>query len=164
MSPLLPCLLVALLMACTSTGPPADPPSHMESEIARWFSLLAESPPGLAGEVRQLAQSPLEFVLAEGENAAPADLRAWVVALRSPHPRVEYELYQMNATQVDERLHRVRFEVERRAVDAEGLPHLARSRQSWLIDDRVGSAPAVIRAESMPLLSFPGTGPQIVCY
>jgi len=164
MSPLLPCLLVALLMACVAPGPSADPPSHMESEITRWFSALAEHPPGLPGVARPLAQSPLEFALTEGENAVPADLRAWLVDLRSPHPRVEYELDRMSATRVGDQLHRVRFEVTRRAVDAEGLPHVARSRQTWLIRDRAGLPPTVLRAENVRLLSFPGTGSQIVCY
>jgi hypothetical protein len=138
----------------------------MESQIERWFSVLAESPPDLAGEARPRGQSALEFALVEeeGEDAAPADLRAWLLDLRSPHPRVQFELHHMSATRVGDRLHRFRFEVERKAVDAEGLPHVARSQQTWLIHERVASPPAVLRAESVPLLSFPGTGPQIVCY
>jgi len=163
-SSLLICSLGALLFACASAAPPEDPSRPMESQIEHWFAQLAESPPDLGEDDRRFTGSPLEFDLAEGGDPGPGDLKAWLIALRSPHPHVEYKLHDMSAVQVGDRLHRIRFEVERRAIGEEGLPHVARSRQNWLIHDSVGSSHVVLRVESVALLAFPGTGPQIVCY
>jgi hypothetical protein len=47
--------------------------------------------------------------------------------------------------------------------------HIASLIRAWfsslgIVAEPPGAAPAVLRVEHEPLLSFPGTGPQIVCY
>ncbi|MBW1884306.1 MAG: hypothetical protein JRJ58_12300 [Deltaproteobacteria bacterium] len=49
-------------------------------------------------------------------------------------------------------------------MDDEGLPHIARREHVWLVRNVPGAAPVVLRIDERPLLAFPGTGPQIVCY
>jgi hypothetical protein len=158
--------LGVLLLACASSGPPVPPSAQLEWKIEQWFAQLAMSPPDLGREDRLFEGSSLEleFELAEGGDPGPGDLRAWLLDLRSPHHHVEFQLHDSSVSKVGDRLHRIRFEVERRAVGEDGMPHVARSLQTWLIHEGIGSSDTVVRVESVPLLAFPGTGPQIVCF
>lgn len=158
------CFLGVLLFACVSASPPKDATLRMEWQIERWFSALAESPRDHAAEGRQLSNSHIQFELADASVESREELTSWLVALRSPYSRVDYELHGMRAERVDDHSYRVRFEVGRNAIGEDGLPHVARSRQTWLIQERVDSKYVVVHVESAPLLAFPGTGPQIVCY
>ena len=158
------CSLLALLLACVSSAPLESRSSQLEWKVEQWFAQLAALPPELGTEDRLLDGTSLAFDLAEGGDPAPGGLRAWLLALRSPHRHVEFQLHEMSLLEVDPQTRRLRFELERRAVGEDGLPHVARSLQTWLIHERTGSADVVFRVESVPLLAFPGTGPQIVCY
>ena len=92
------------------------------------------------------------------------DFSDWLLALRSPHPVVEYRLDKLRIDSYEDDLVRVRFEFERHAIDAAGLPHLTRREQTWLVRNPSGEVPVVLRIDEQRLLAFPGTGPQIVCY
>jgi hypothetical protein len=138
--------------------------ARFTSLIRQWFgSLQAQPSEGWAVETF-LAESPLVFSLMEAGDPGPDDLSDWLLALRSPHPEVEYRLDKLRLDSPEEDLVRVRFEFERHAVDAAGLPHLARREQTWLLRNLPGELPVVLRIEEQRLLAFPGTGPQIVCY
>jgi hypothetical protein len=132
--------------------------------IRNWYSLLESQAPESAAIEHFLADSPFEFSLTAGEDPGPGEALAWVSELRSGHPQVEYRLQPIRTESGGEGLVRARFEFERRAMDAEGLLHVARRAHTWLIRDVAGASPAVVRIDEERLLSFPGTGPQIVCY
>jgi hypothetical protein len=137
---------------------------RVTSLISQWFgSLQAQPSEGWAAETF-LAGSPLVFSLTEAGDPGPDDFADWLFALRSPHPEVEYRLDKLRLDSLEGDLVRVRFEFERHAMDAAGLPHLARREQTWLVRDLPGEVPVVLRIEEQRLLAFPGTGPQIVCY
>jgi hypothetical protein len=137
---------------------------RVTSLISQWFgSLQAQPSEGWAAETF-LAGSPLVFSLTEAGDPGPDDFADWLFALRSPHPEVEYRLDKLRLDSLEDDLVRVRFEFERHAMDAAGLPHLTRREQTWLVRDLPGEVPVVPRIEEQRLLAFPGTGPQIVCY
>jgi hypothetical protein len=148
------------------SGPPApEGPEHPVASLIRaWFSSLEGQSPESVATNRTLVESPLRFQLGAGGVPDANGLRAWVFDLRSPYPQVEYRIGAIRIDDVGGDSHRVRFEVDRRAVDADGVPHVARSAHSWVVARSPGAAPAVVRIDHEPLLSFPGTGPQVVCY
>jgi hypothetical protein len=61
-------------------------------------------------------------------------------------------------------VHRARFEFDRRAIDTSGAPHIARREHTWLVRRTKNDPPVILQIDERPLLAFPGTGPQIVCY
>jgi hypothetical protein len=137
---------------------------RVSERIAKWFGWLAAQPSEGWRVESLMVESPLEFSLTQAGDLGPDEFGGWLVGLRSLHPKVEFRLGRLRFDPVDDDLLRVRFELDRHAVDAAGLPHLARSEQTWLIRELPGEAPVVLRIEEQRLLAFPGTGPQIVCY
>ena len=168
-------LAVATALACClGIGPPAianqeisDPAAsneHLESAIRSWFSLIEESAPGTGSFDRAPSELPLRFALNEVESLALTEYREFVSRLRSPFPIVEFEINKLRSNPLEENSTRVRFEIERKAVDKDGFPHVMRSAQTWIIRDKTETSPVVVRIEEDLLIPFPGTGPQIICY
>lgn len=151
--------------AAIATSPiGADEEARVASLVAEWFAWL-ESQPSEGWVIDTfMAESPLAFLLTEAGDPGPDDFAGWLFALRSQHPEVEYRLDEVHLDSLGENLVRVRFEFDRHAVDAAGLPHVARREQTWLVRNLPGEAPVVLRIEEQRLLAFPGTGPQVVCY
>jgi hypothetical protein len=166
-SPLAAAIACVILFGgdATATSPAAaGEEARVTSLITQWFeSLEAQSSEGWAVE-SFLAESPLAFSLMEAGDPGPDEFADWLFALRSPHPEVEFRLDKLRLDSLEGDLLRVRFEFDRHATDAAGLPHLARREQTWLVRDLPGEAPVVLRIEEQRMLAFPGTGPQIVCY
>jgi hypothetical protein len=142
--------------------------ARITADLERWFTALARSEPGhdLPGKHAEISGSDgqLDFSLESGSEVRPEALSAWADVLRSPHPRVEYRLAGLSIVEDDPEVYRVRFALERRAVDASGLDHIARSDETWRIRVAPSRAPVVFEIASVPRLAFPGTGPQIICY
>jgi hypothetical protein len=149
-----------------ATGPPrsAGDESRIASLVTRWFASLAARDRAGFTPRGFLAESPLGFALAATSDPGPDDLAAWLDELRSPHPHVEFRIDALLLDVVDGSTVRASFTLLRRARDAAGLPHVARSEQTWLIRDSAAEVPVVLRIEERRLLAFPGTGPQMVCY
>jgi len=110
-----------------------------------------------------MAEPSFELSLIGGDVESLTELEAWRAKLSSTHLELGYQIGSVDVEPVGEDLHRARFEFERRAVDDEGLPHIARREHVWLVRNVPGEAPVVLRIDERPLLAFPGTGPQIVC-
>ncbi len=166
-SPLAAAIACVILFGgiATATSPArAGEELRVTSLISHWFGALQAQPSeGWAVETF-LAESPLVFSLMEAGDPGPDDFSDWLLALRSPHPVVEYRLDKLRIDSYEDDLVRVRFEFERHAIDAAGLPHLTRREQTWLVRNPSGEVPVVLRIDEQRLLAFPGTGPQIVCY
>jgi hypothetical protein len=164
-------VLAALWIGPLGCGPvggaEAEPPApehHVASMIRAWFSSLeGQSPESVALE-RFLVESPLGFRLGVGGGLGANGLGTWVSDLRSPYPQVEYRIGAIRIDDSADGSYRARFEVDRRAVDSDGVPHVARSAHRWVVAGFQGAVPTVTRIDHEPLLSFPGTGPQVVCY
>jgi hypothetical protein len=158
------CVILFGGVATATSAAGAGEGVRVTSLISQWFVLLqAQSSDSWAVETF-LAESPLVFSLMEAGDPGPGDFADWLSALRSPHPEVAYRLDKLRLDSLEDDLVRVRFEFERHAIDAAGLPHLTRREQTWLVRDLPGEVPVVLRIEEQRLLAFPGTGPQIVCY
>ncbi len=133
--------------------------------VRDWFAVLESEDPEAGKLERFLARSSFELSLVGEETLeTPVELEAWRANLHSTHPRLEYRLDPIAVELVDSGLFRAHFELERRAVDSEGIPHIARREHDWLVRDVPGGAPVILRIDERPLLAFPGTGPQVVCY
>lgn len=111
-----------------------------------------------------MTDSSFEFSLTGGSVSGAEEPQAWVSELRSAYPHVEYQLDALRTESLDGGTYRAQFELNRRAIDEDGVPHVARRMQTWTIRDVPGARPAVLSIDEERLLSFPGTGPQIVCY
>jgi hypothetical protein len=152
-------------LAARAEAPAAQDPIHrVESRVRAWYSVLGEQRVESCALEQVLGRSQLEFSLSEDGTPKPAGLAAWVSELRSSHPQVEYQLTNVRTQAVGDDTYRLRLSVDRRALDAAGVPHVARREQTWLIRDRSGAPPLVLRIDDERRLVFPGTGPQIVCY
>jgi hypothetical protein len=170
-APFVAALLASGLLSCEAVdrapaarSAPDEPTPRIASLIREWFFLLEglrPEPDALDGFV---VESPLVLSLTEGEDPGPDGLRAWVSDLRSPFPQVEFRLDALHTHALGDDLYRAHFELDRRAVDGEGAPHVARAELTWLIRDPPSGPPEVLRIEERRLLSFPGTGPQVVCF
>ena len=91
-------------------------------------------------------------------------LLAWTSNLRATYPQIEYRLDPIRIRAEGQDRYRVRFEFDRHALDEAGLPHVARREHTWIVRSDANATPVILRMEERPLLFFPGTGPQIVCY
>jgi hypothetical protein len=134
------------------------------SLVEGWFASLPEVPTGSDDLDAFVVTSPFDVSLLEGDLRDPGDFRAWVEELRSPHPRVAYELRDLRVDLVENGFGRARFEVGRRATNDEGDLHLSRRRLTWRFRDRGNGPLVLVGFEEERLILFPGTGPQIVCY
>jgi len=143
----------------------SDDPSHrVESLVRDWYALLARQPVESCAVDDLVKEAPVVFSLAGGSVSGPDALQAWVSELRSAYPQVDYQLEVVRIDFLDDGTCRATFELNRRALDADKMSHIARRKQTWTIRGIDQIKPEVLRIDEQRLLSFPGTGPQIVCY
>jgi hypothetical protein len=141
--------------------------ARVTASLHGWFTALARTAPDADSSVRRVkvpGPERLEFSLGDGSQLPSEGLNGWVEALRTPHPRVEYRLAGLTISEGDQDVYRVRFALQRLAVDESGLTHIALSDQTWRIRVAPRRTPVVTEIAVEPRLVFPGTGPQIVCY
>ncbi len=162
------------LLSCAATtrvnaNPIALASSHpgserrIESMVHDWFALLEGQTLESSTLDDFLAKPSFEFSLAEGTVRSPSEFRAWLSNLRSTYPQIEYRIDAIRVDSVGEGLYQARFELDRRALDKVGAPHIARREHIWLVRDFPGNAPVILQIDERPLLPFPGTGPKIIC-
>ena len=143
---------------------PRDIEERIVSLVRRWFAALEDpttDPEKLNG---LLAEEPFELILDGGALRDRDELFAWVSKLRATYPRIEYRLDPIRIHPEGRDRYRIRFEFDRNAIDEAGQPHVARREHSWIVRGDANATPVILSIEERPLLFFPGTGPQIVCY
>lgn len=137
---------------------------RVDSLVHDWFALLE----GGTLESRDLgsfvAELSFELSLIDASIRSLGELEAWRSKLSLTHLQLEYRIASIDVQTVGDDLRLARFEFERRAVDDEGIPHIARREHAWLVRDVSGEAPVILRIDERPLLAFRGTGPQVICY
>lgn len=141
-----------------------DLEARIEALIHSWFAVLEDSTAEANTLSRLLAEPPFELVLNGAVLHDRPALLAWVSDLRASYPQIEYHLDPIRIREEPQDLYRVVFEFDRRALDNEGLSHVARRRHTWIVQGDPHETPVILRIEEQPLLFFSGTGPQIVCY
>lgn len=161
-------LALGLAIGCAQPIPaqseaPSTSERDLDLRLREWFALLESHTPGERPVARLVSGPPLELALAGQDTAGAVSLHAWLDELRSPYPSVEFRVTLLQVTRASTGARRVRFLLDRRAVDREGLPHVARWNQLWWIEDRGSSAPRVVRIEEQASPAFPGTGSRIIC-
>jgi hypothetical protein len=134
------------------------------SLVHDWFALLESQPPEGDSLNGLLPEPSFELRVAVGSVRSRSGLRAWLSDLRTRSRLVDYRLGAIRVDSTGEGLHEARFRFDRQAVDEAGTPHIARREHTWLVQDFPGAPPRILRIDERPLLPFPGTGPQIVCY
>ena len=154
----------ASLAPTLAASTPRGAEQRISTLVHDWFATLASAPPESRDLEGFLAEPSFELSLIGGSLRGLPELEAWRAKLRSTHLDLTYRIDSIAVEPAGEGLHRARFEFERRAVDAEGIPHIARREHAWLVRNAQGEAPVILRIDERPLLAFPGTGPQIVCY
>jgi hypothetical protein len=143
---------------------PGELEERIETLVHRWFAALGD-PSVEANTLNDfLTEAPFELIL-DGEVLHDRDaLLAWVSNLRATYPQIEYRFDSIRIQAEGQDRYRVRFEFDRHALDEAGLPHVARREHTWIVESDVITTPVILRMEERPLLFFPGTGPQVVCY
>jgi hypothetical protein len=137
---------------------------RIKTLIHSWFAVL-EDPTVEAKTLNGLlAEAPFELILDGGALRDRGALLAWASNLRTTYPQIEYRLDPIRIQAEGQDRYRVRFEFDRHALDEAGLPHVARREHTWIVQSDANATPVILRMEERPLLFFPGTGPQIVCY
>jgi len=137
---------------------------RIEAMIQRWFALLEDPTVEAKTLSGLLAEAPFELVL-DGEALRDrGELLAWVSNLRATYSQIEHRLDPIRIQPETRDRYRVRFEFDRYALDEAGLPHVVRREQVWIVRSDASATPVILRIEERPLLYFPGSGPQIVCY
>lgn len=148
----------------TSPAPEAANAEQATAALIRdWFDRLESGTSDARAVLRRPMEASFELALPGGTTRNPAEVQAWLDELRSPHPRVEFTIDALRVTPAEAGLFEVRFAVDRRAHDAQGVAHVARREHTWFVRILPGSPPAIARIEERPTLSFPGTGPRIIC-
>jgi hypothetical protein len=142
----------------------ATPETQIPSLVHDWFGLLETRAPEPSDLERFLAEPPFELTGADGRVLGIPELRERSSELHSTYVQIEHRIDEIRVEPAGDDLYRARFEVERYAVDAEGTPHLARKQASWLVRADAHAPPVILRIDERPILAFPGTGPQVVCY
>jgi hypothetical protein len=148
----------------TPRVPSADFKAQIETLIQSWFAVL-EDPHAEAEALNGLlAEAPFELVLDGTALHDRSSLLAWVSNLRSTYPQIEFRVDPFRIYAEGRDRYRIRFEFDRRALDDAGLAHVARREHTWIVRGNGGETPVILSIEERPLLFFPGTGPQVVCY
>jgi hypothetical protein len=168
-------VLCAGLVSCAASGRSGLEPialasseSALEprvgSRVHGWFALLESQPPAAVRSEDLLPEPSFELARADETLRDPGELRSWLSSLRTHNAQVQYQVGTIRLGSGGEDLVEARFEFTREALDETGTPHIARRGHTWLLRDLAGEPLRILRIEERPLLSFPGTGPQIVCY
>jgi len=143
---------------------PPELEARIEALIQRWFALLGDSTAEASSLSELLAEPPFELLIDGRVLRDRSELLAWASALRATYPQIEYQLDPIEIHAESKGLHRAAFEFDRRALDNAGLSHVARRKHTWIVQSDPHARPVILRIEEQPLLFFPGTGPQIICY
>jgi len=141
-----------------------DAEARIDSLIHRWFARLAD-PSSDANSLGEFVAEPTFALVLDGASIhdRPA-LLAWFSELRALYPTLEYRIDPIRIHEESRTVYRAVFELDRRAIDEAGLPHVARRKHSWLVQvDPIGE-PVILEIEEQPLLFSSETGPKIVCY
>ncbi|MFQ5512866.1 MAG: hypothetical protein ACE5FG_00395 [Myxococcota bacterium] len=136
----------------------------IEAMIHGWFSCLEHRPPRACGLDRFLAKPSFQLSLLEGTARTETELHRWLSNLRSACSQLHYRIDGVRVEPLEGSLYGVRFEVVRHALDRTGAPHTVRTENIWLVRATSHAPPVIVQIEERLLLSFPGTGPQIICY
>jgi hypothetical protein len=137
---------------------------RIEILIHNWFSVLEDPTVETETLTGLLAEAPFELNL-DGETLRDRGaLLAWLSNLHATYPRIEYRLDTIRIRAEGRGRYRAHFEFDRHALDDAGFPHVARREHTWIVQSDANATPVILRMEERPLLFFPGTGPQIVCY
>ena len=138
--------------------------ARIESLIQSWFAVLEDPTAEAKTLYGLLAEAPFELLLDGKVLHDRGALLPWVSSLRASYPQIEYRLDPIRIHTEGPDRYRVRFEFDRHALDEAGLPHAARREHTWIVQSSTSETPVILRIEERPLIFFPGTGPQIVCY
>jgi hypothetical protein len=141
-----------------------DLEAQIESLIQGWFAVLEDPTVDVKILSGQLAEAPFELLLDGALIHDRGALLAWASSLRSTYPQIEYRLDPIHIHAESGDRYRVRFEFDRHALDDAGLPHVVRRDHTWIVQSSTSETPVILRIEERPLIFFPGTGPQVVCY
>ena len=137
---------------------------HVESTLEGWYGSLAGAPAERDAVTPLLRTPDLEFTKASGDGSREAAMQDWITELRSDLPQVAFALSNFHIDEGPDDSYRAHFELDRRGADREGYEHVMRREQSWRIRQSAEGTVYVLAIEEKPLLVFPGSGPQIVCY
>jgi hypothetical protein len=137
---------------------------RIKTLIYSWFVLLEDPTIDSNALAGLLAEPHFELLSADQTLRSPSELRAWVSRLRTTDPHVEYQIDSIHIESVRQDLYRARFEFDRRIVDDAGLAHVARREHTWTVRAISNATPILLEIQERPLLPYPGTGPEIVCY
>ena len=154
--------------ATPDLAPPENASIHLQSRIESlvqaWFAVLEDPNVDATALSGLLAETPFELLL-EGKSLYDRDaLLSWVSHRRAIYPQMRYRVDPIQIHPDGKDRYRVHFEFDRHAVDDAGLPHVARREHTWIVQGNAGAKPVILSIEERPLLFFPGTGPQVVCY
>ena len=153
--------VVVLLLSCATTRAPAD---RIPTLVHDWFVLL-ESPEAEPADFEAFLAGPDFELMGNGERRIDvAALSARHRELHSTYVQVAHRIEGLRVEPSGERVYTADFEVERTALDAEGIPHLERRRASWRVRAEGHGDPVILGIDERPLLPYPGSGPRIVCY
>jgi hypothetical protein len=142
----------------------SDLEQRIETLIDRWFAVLEDPTVEAMALTGLLAAPPFELVL-DGEVLLDRNaLFAWAGNLHATYSQIEHQLAPIRIQPEGRDRYLVRFEFDRHALDQAGLPHVARREHTWIVQSDANAIPVILKMEERPLLFFPGTGPQIVCY
>jgi len=168
LSSVLCCIGLIVSVSCATDPRPASdasPDLKITHSLEQWFTALARQPLG----TQPTTSASLDFALLPTSPLAPDDLPRWLADIRPNHPQAQYRLAALNISPADQPTpgstdYDTRFALERDTVDEAGLSHIARWQQHWRIRLPAEGPPIVVSIHEEPLLIFPGTGPQIVCF
>ena len=156
--------------ANTTSGSAADAIQSIDSEqrvealIRDWFASFANPTIDWNQSSRFLSEMSFEFRSIDGTVRSRSEFLASISNLHTSRVHTEYELDSIKIESVEPDLYRARFQFNRRSVDEAGIPHVARREHIWIVRSESNATPVVLQIEERPLLFFPGTGPQVVCY
>ncbi len=141
-----------------------DSEQRIETLIRDWFASLANPAVDLNQSSLFLSETPFEFRSIDGAVHSRNEFLASISNLHTSRVHTEYELDSINIESVEPDLYRARFQFNRHSLDEAGIPHIARREHIWMVRVESNAAPVVLQVEELPLLIFPGTGPQVICY
>jgi hypothetical protein len=141
-----------------------DSEQRVEALIRDWFASLANPAIDPNQSSLFLFETSFEFQSIDEGVRNRSEFLASISNFRESSPQTEYQLDSIKIESVEPDLYRARFQFNRRSLDEAGIPHVARREHIWMVRSESNATPVILQIDERPLLFFPGTGPQVVCY
>ena len=138
--------------------------STVEALVRDWYGSFSRGEAGREVLLASVAPDDFTIEMFGTTISNAAEWRAWRSTLSSDYTSVIHEIASIDVDVEASGHYRAQVDVTRRAVDREGLTHIARRAQTWSFRRSISKGEVVERITETRLVPSAGTGAQVMCF